>query len=146
MTKHQIATETGYYWAKLVHPRHEPEGEDWASSRFEIVEVDENYGDDDDQLRVYVPGIGPSQLIDAFVWGPKVCDALAPDAKPPKIVLANLILTSLVRYACPDNWGDDKDVAFFWLYAEAATGERLPSSEGTINQITRKALASEGEQ
>ncbi|MFG6599348.1 MULTISPECIES: hypothetical protein [unclassified Sulfitobacter] len=66
--------ETGYYWAKLVKPRKEPPDEDWASVDWEIVCVDENYGEGEDQFCVYVPGIGPSQLIDAFTWGPAVQD------------------------------------------------------------------------
>ena len=66
--------EPGWYWAKLVHPRHEPEGEDWVSSDWEIVNVDENYGEGEDEFRVYVTGIGPGQLVDAFVWGPAVQD------------------------------------------------------------------------
>lgn len=64
----------GYYWAKLVSPRKEPAGEEWASTSWEIVHVDENYGDGDDAWRVYVPGIGPGQLIDAFQWGPRIAD------------------------------------------------------------------------
>ncbi|GGF73329.1 hypothetical protein SAMN05216376_111163 [Mameliella alba] len=67
-------TEPGFYWAKLVHPREEPESEDWASTNFEVVHVDENYGQDDDEFRVHVTGIAPSQLIDAFTWGPRVPD------------------------------------------------------------------------
>lgn len=77
MTDHPIPTEPGYYWGKLVQPRKQPPDEDWVSTYFEVVCVDENYGTDDDEFRVYVPGIGPGQLVDAFVWGPRV-----PDYKP----------------------------------------------------------------
>ncbi len=69
---HPTPQEPGYYWAKLVHPRKQPPDEDWVSVQYEVVHVDENYGEDDDEFRVYVPGIGPGQLIDAFVWGPRV--------------------------------------------------------------------------
>lgn len=51
-----------------------PPAEDWVSTDWEIVHVDENYGADDDEFRVYVPGIQPTQLIDAFIWGPAVSD------------------------------------------------------------------------
>lgn len=66
--------ETGYYWAKLVSPRKQPADEDWASIDWEIVHVDENYGEGEDEFRVYVPGIAPGQLVSAFIWGPAVKD------------------------------------------------------------------------
>lgn len=69
---HPTPTAPGYYWARLVHPRKQPPDEDWVSSNFEVVCVDENYGEGVDEFRVYVPGIGPGQLIDAFVWGPRI--------------------------------------------------------------------------
>lgn len=66
--------ETGYYWAKLVTPYKEPEAEDWASRDWEIVEVDENYGDGEDEFRVYMLGVPIGQLIGGFIWGPAVED------------------------------------------------------------------------
>lgn len=71
---HPTPDAPGYFWAKLVHPRNEPDDEDWTSIHFEVVQVDENYGEGEDHLRVYVPGIGPGQLIDAFIWGARVPD------------------------------------------------------------------------
>lgn len=65
--------EPGYYWAKLVTPEREPDEEDWVSSTFEIVCVDENYGEGRDEFRAYVPGIGVGQSIEAFEWGPFIC-------------------------------------------------------------------------
>lgn len=72
-------TKPGWYWAKLVRPTNMPEGEDWASSDWEIVEVYENCLDetDDEYLAVFVGGIGPSQWLKDFEWGPEVKD------KPP---------------------------------------------------------------
>lgn len=67
-------SEEGHYWGKLVHPRKMPEGEDWASPDWEVVQVSDNGGEGDDKWRVYVPGIQPGQLLDGFVWGPRVPD------------------------------------------------------------------------
>ncbi|OAN76730.1 hypothetical protein A8B82_15155 [Sulfitobacter sp. EhC04] len=71
---HPTPTEEGFYWAKLVHPRRMPEGEDWASVNYEVVQVSDNNGTGEDQWRVYVAGIEPGQMIDAFIWGPRVPD------------------------------------------------------------------------
>lgn len=72
MSKHPLPNQEGHFWAKLVHPYNEPEGEDWASPDWEVVQVNDNNGQGEDQWRVYVPGIETGQLIDAFVWGPRV--------------------------------------------------------------------------
>ncbi|WP_156783391.1 hypothetical protein [Roseovarius nubinhibens] len=74
MPAHPTPSAEGHYWAKLVHPHHEPEGEEWASYDWEVVQVNYNNGTGEDQWRVYVPGIEPGQLIDAFIWGPRVPD------------------------------------------------------------------------
>lgn len=62
----------GHYWGKFVHKM--PNGEDWVSVDWEVVQVFDNGGEDCDMLRVAVPGIEPSQPIDAFTWGPRVPD------------------------------------------------------------------------
>jgi hypothetical protein len=74
---HPTPDTEGFYWAKLVHPHKMPQGEDWASVDYEVVRVCDNNGTGEDQWRVAVPGIEPGQLIDAFIWGPRV-----PDFKP----------------------------------------------------------------
>ncbi|WP_299558653.1 DNA translocase FtsK [uncultured Sulfitobacter sp.] len=71
---HKNPRETGYYWAKLIHPHNEPAGEDWRSSDWEIVQVDENYGEGEDEFRVYMLGIEVGQLVNGFIWGPAVTD------------------------------------------------------------------------
>lgn len=63
-----VPVEPGYYWAKLLTPRNEPEGEDWKSVAPEVVEVFDNFGDDDERLMASVPGIDRGQPLDAFVW------------------------------------------------------------------------------
>lgn len=60
--------EPGHYWAKLLTPRNEPEGEDWASQHPEVVQVFDNNGEGDERLMVSVPGIDRGQPLDAFVW------------------------------------------------------------------------------
>lgn len=74
MPKFPTPTRPGYYWAKLVHPTRMPEGEDWKSFDWEVVEVFENTLDetDEEHLMASVPGIGPAQAIDGFCWGPEV--------------------------------------------------------------------------
>ena len=86
-------TEPGYYWAKLKTPsggfiyglpngphRLEPEGEDWVSRDWEIVEVNQNMvpwdnKDDPEYFSVSVFGIPVTQWPLDFYWGPKVKDA-----------------------------------------------------------------------
>ncbi|KEP71748.1 hypothetical protein DL1_00040 [Thioclava dalianensis] len=72
MPKHPTPNRPGHYWAKLVHPTRMPEGEDWASTDWEVVQVNDNNGEGDERLSVSVPGIEPGQWIPDFVWGPEV--------------------------------------------------------------------------
>jgi hypothetical protein len=74
MSKYPTPTGEGFYWAKLIHPTRMPEGEDWKSIDWEVVEVIINGGDedDDDYLGVFVGGVGPMQCVEDFVWGPYV--------------------------------------------------------------------------
>ena len=71
----------GFFWAKLVHPSQMPIKEDWASSDWEVVEVIDNNGEDDERFGVLVPGISPMQWLPNFIWGPEV-------ARPPELVEA----------------------------------------------------------
>lgn len=82
-----VPTEPGYYWAKLKTPSGgmlygisgapngvqcdaEPET---ASTDWEIVQVNDNGGDDEDEkFSVYVFGVYPTQWPLDFFWGPKV--------------------------------------------------------------------------
>ena len=66
--------EECHCWAKLITPEDMPAGEDWASVRWEVVQVFDNNGTGEDAYRVSVPGIGPSQPLSAFEWGPRVSD------------------------------------------------------------------------
>jgi hypothetical protein len=70
--KYPIPKHAGHYWAKLIHPSEMPEGEDWASLNWEVVQVFDNNGEGDEEWGVHVPGIGPMQWLPDFVWGPKV--------------------------------------------------------------------------
>ena len=72
MSKYPTPHSEGHFWAKLIHPLDMPEGEDWTSSDWEVVQVNDNNGTGDDQWRVHVPGIEPGQMMDAFVWGPRI--------------------------------------------------------------------------
>jgi hypothetical protein len=74
MKPHPEPKFPGYYWAKLIHPTGEPEGEDWRSSNWEVVQVNENYGEGTEELSVAVPGIGVTQWREDFVWGPRIPD------------------------------------------------------------------------
>lgn len=72
MIKFPTPKMAGHYWAKLIHPSDMPEGEDWASIDWEVVQVYNNNGEGDETWGVSVPGIGPTQWLLNFVWGPKV--------------------------------------------------------------------------
>lgn len=64
----------GHFWAKLVHPTRMPEGEDWASTDWEVVQVFHNNGEpgDPEEFGVHVPGVRMVQWVQDFVWGPRV--------------------------------------------------------------------------
>lgn len=74
MARFPTPTKAGFFWAKLIHPSRMPEGEDWKSFDWEVVEVFINCldSDDDEALGVFVGGVSPVQWIPDFVWGPEV--------------------------------------------------------------------------
>lgn len=64
----------GYYWAKLLDPTYDCEGEDWVSSDWEIVELNDNNGPNGsgEELSVSVFGVRVTQWPKDFEWGPPV--------------------------------------------------------------------------
>lgn len=72
MSKYPTPEKAGYFWAKLVHPSQMPLGEDWRSRDWEAVEVFVNGGAGGEWLGVFVPGVGPVQWVEDFVWGPEI--------------------------------------------------------------------------
>jgi len=76
MTKLAVKLEPGYYWAKLLTPTNMPEGEDWASFDWEIVQVNDNCGEPGgpEEFSVSVPGIPVTQWPKDFEWGERVPD------------------------------------------------------------------------
>lgn len=70
--KYSTPRSPGFFWAKLIHPSEMPEGEDWSSSHWEVVEVFDNNGEDEEEFGVFVGGIGPIQWVQDFIWGPEV--------------------------------------------------------------------------
>lgn len=72
MSKYPTPDYEGFFWGKLVHPSEMPEGENWASSAWEVVQVVDNNGEGDEVFGVFVGGIGPIQWLQDFVWGPEV--------------------------------------------------------------------------
>lgn len=72
MPRFPTPAKEGFFWAKLIHPSKMPEGEDWASIDWEVVQVVLNGGEDDEEWGVIVGGISPFQWIPDFVWGPEV--------------------------------------------------------------------------
>src|SRR3546814_18552689 len=72
-------SKPGYYGAKLKTPSGMPDGEDWASRNWEIVEVHDSNGEpgSGEEFSVSVFGIPVTQWPLDFFWGPKV------DARPP---------------------------------------------------------------
>jgi hypothetical protein len=72
MAKYPTPTKEGHYWAKLVHPSGMPEGEEWQSTDWEVVAVWDSNGEGDEEFTVHVPGVGPTQWIPDFIWGPEV--------------------------------------------------------------------------
>src|SRR3546814_1217901 len=69
-----MPTKPGYYWAKLKTPSGMPDGEDWASRNWEIVEVHDSNGEpgSGEEFSVSVFGIPVTQWPLDFFWGPKV--------------------------------------------------------------------------
>jgi hypothetical protein len=65
--RYPTPTLTGHFWAKqkLTDTETESPSGDW-----EVVQV--FYCDDNEVLRVFVPGFGSSESIENFFWGPEV--------------------------------------------------------------------------
>lgn len=72
MKKYPTPDREGFFWAKLVHPSGMPEGEEWQSVDWEVVQVFDNNGEGDERWGVSVPGISPMQCILDFIWGMEV--------------------------------------------------------------------------
>lgn len=74
MTTFPTPTKPGFYWAKWkIADEGTPEGDlQTPSNTWEAVDVFENCIDpeDDEYLRVHVPGQAMSQSIENFFWGP----------------------------------------------------------------------------
>jgi len=76
MKGYPTPSRPGFFWAKLIHPSRMPEGEDWRSVNWEVVDVFENGGDPAGPqfLGVFVPGVAVMQWVPDFVWGPRLAD------------------------------------------------------------------------
>jgi hypothetical protein len=78
MKRYPIPEKPGHYWAKLVHPSGMPDGEEWKSLDWEVVQIDINdYGGkvgDKCYLGIHVPGIAATQWVEDFIWGPRIPD------------------------------------------------------------------------
>lgn len=74
MTHHPQPTLEGHYWAKLIAPVNMPDGEDWVSGDWEVVQVWDNNDEGDNAFRASVCGVSPSQPLCAFEWGPRVSE------------------------------------------------------------------------
>ena len=72
MARYPTPDHEGHWWAKLIHPREMPAGEDWKSCDWEVVQAIDNNGEGDEAWLVFVPGIGVGQWVPDFVWGPEV--------------------------------------------------------------------------
>lgn len=72
MSRYPTPDHEGHWWAKLIHPSRMPEGEDWKSLNWEVVQVVDNNGEVDEKWSVLVPGIEPCQWLPDFVWGPEI--------------------------------------------------------------------------
>lgn len=72
MAKFLTPDHAGHFWAKLKIPTGEPEGEEWTSPDWEVVQVNDNYGEGDERWSVAVPGVPVPQWLPDFVWGPEV--------------------------------------------------------------------------
>ena len=75
MARYPTPNHEGHWWAKLIHPSRMPDGEDWKSVDWEVVQVFSNGlepEDEDERWGVHVPGITPTQWLPDFVWGPEV--------------------------------------------------------------------------
>lgn len=64
-------TKEGWWYAMLIEPIQMPDGEDWGSTGWDIVQVVDNNGapGSGEELMVMVGGVAKWQPLDAFVWG-----------------------------------------------------------------------------
>jgi hypothetical protein len=76
MAKYPTPEKEGHYWAKLrLHDEPDQNSTDW-----EVVQVFDNILrpwceadiETGECMMVHVPGLGESQPIDHFIWGPEV--------------------------------------------------------------------------
>lgn len=74
VTRHPTPTKPGFYWAKWrIADEGTKEGDEQTpSDRWEVMHVFENCLDveDDEYLRVEVPGVERGQSLENFFWGP----------------------------------------------------------------------------
>lgn len=77
MAAYTTPDREGHWWAKLKLAD-QPDGEEWNSVDWEVVQVNDNNGEGDETFMVSVPGVPRAQRLDAFVWGPPV-------ARPPEL-------------------------------------------------------------
>lgn len=71
MATYPMPAREGHWWAKL-RLADQPDGEEWNSPDWEVVQVHDNNGEGDEAFMVAVPGVPRAQRLDAFVWGPPV--------------------------------------------------------------------------
>lgn len=78
MKRYPTPEKPGHYWAKLVHPSGMPDGEEWKSTDWEVVQVDINDYQGKvgapEYLSAHVPGIAAPQWVEDFIWGPRIPD------------------------------------------------------------------------
>ena len=74
MARYPTPDHEGHWWAKLIHPVGEPDGEkgEWRSADYEVVQVWDNNGEGDETFGVHVPGVPVTQWLPDFVWGPEI--------------------------------------------------------------------------
>lgn len=65
-----IPDSPGFYWAKWRIPEDGTEDEEhWVSvDKWEVVEVHDNFGNDEQPLLASVPGVRQTQSLENFVW------------------------------------------------------------------------------
>lgn len=77
-----IPETAGFYWAKWRIPEDGTDDEEHfvAVDNWEVVEVHENWGNDEQPLRASVAGVRQTQSLENFVWHKPIAPIEAPSS------------------------------------------------------------------
>ena len=126
MSAYPTPTAPGFYWAKWkIASEGTRDGDQLTpNDRWEPVEVAVNSGspEDQDRLRVDVPGVERSQSLSNFFWGPELIDPSKPSEFSRGIAAAVKLLRSEQRKFLPGEIADDQPYITIGGYITALEG------------------------